>query len=83
MLRANVDYSNETSLVEALKGQDCLIITLGRAAAPNAQSQLVQAAAKAGVSYIIPNLWGYDTRDGELFKDFGPFATVFCKWQQL
>lgn len=74
------DDEPEPALVEALRGQHCLVITLSARAAPGTQGRLVRAAAKAGVPFVIPNLWGYDTRDGEAYKDLGPLATAFCEY---
>lgn len=45
----SVDYSNESQLVEALKGQQMLIISLAVTAPPETQGNVVAAAAKAGV----------------------------------
>lgn len=54
------DYSNHDSLVEALGGQDFLIITMGHMAEKGSQQKLVDAAKDAGVKYIMPNEWGVD-----------------------
>lgn len=48
-------YSDDSSLVESLKGQQLLIITMHARANPDAQAKLVDAAVKAGVSYVMPN----------------------------
>ncbi|KAG5770244.1 hypothetical protein H9Q72_002818 [Fusarium xylarioides] len=56
----HVDYEDEASLVEALGGQDFLVITLALTAPPDTHSKLVRAAGKAGVSYIVPNAYGVD-----------------------
>ncbi|KAE8141499.1 hypothetical protein BDV38DRAFT_296179 [Aspergillus pseudotamarii] len=61
-----VDYDNEASLLSALQGQDALIITLPVTVAPDTQSQLIQAAAKAGVKYVMPNVWGCDLMNDAL-----------------
>lgn len=55
-----VNYEDESSLVSALKGQEVLIITMGVMAPPDTQAKLINAAAKAGVTYILPNEWGFD-----------------------
>ena len=55
-----VNYDDESTLVEALKGQEVLIITMGVMAPPDTQAKLINAAAKAGVTYILPNEWGFD-----------------------
>ncbi|KAI9150008.1 hypothetical protein HJFPF1_09758 [Paramyrothecium foliicola] len=57
---AYVDYNDESTLVEALTGQDFLVITLALTAPPDTHSKLVKAAAKAGVPYIMPNAYGVD-----------------------
>lgn len=61
VLSKQVDYSSHSSLVEALKGQEALIITMAVMAPRDQQSKLVEAAAEAGVSWILPNEWGSDT----------------------
>ncbi|CAI6294230.1 unnamed protein product [Periconia digitata] len=60
---ATIDYSNPSTLVEALKNQDVLIITLAVAAPPGTATALAEAAAKAGVPWILPNEFGTDTND--------------------
>jgi uncharacterized protein YbjT (DUF2867 family) len=51
---AKVDYENPQTIVEALKGQDALIITLSVFAHAE-QDKLIEAAADAGVPWVIPN----------------------------
>ena len=68
-----VDYGNPSSLVEALQGQDVLIITMGVFAPPDQESTLIQAAADAGVPWILPNEWSPDTANEALVKDVFPF----------
>ncbi|KAF7533584.1 hypothetical protein G7054_g6947 [Neopestalotiopsis clavispora] len=63
---AKVNYSEQSSLVEALKGQDVLIVTMSVQAPPETQVQLNEAAAAAGVPYIIPNNWGGDHANEKL-----------------
>ncbi|KAI3331785.1 NAD(P)-binding protein [Xylariaceae sp. AK1471] len=53
------DYNDEEFAVDALKGQEVLILALGYNAA-DAQIPLIKAAAKAGVSYIFPCEFGSD-----------------------
>lgn len=59
---ASVDYDDPESgsLISALQGQDFLIITLSVMAPPDLHSKIVQAAVKAGVPYIMPNIYGHD-----------------------
>lgn len=68
-----VDYSNHSSLVEALQGQDALIITMGVMAPHDQQSKLIQAAADASVPWVLPNEWAPDTTHEALLKDVPPF----------
>lgn len=55
-----VDYDDQSSLVEALKGQDVLVITMGVTAPQEQHSKLTEAAAAAEVPWIIPNEFGGD-----------------------
>ncbi|TVY62263.1 hypothetical protein LSUE1_G008989, partial [Lachnellula suecica] len=55
---ANVDYENEQSLVDALKGQQFLFISMAVTAPPDTQTKLIRAAGKAGVPWIMPNGFG-------------------------
>ncbi|TQN64630.1 putative pinoresinol-lariciresinol reductase 3 [Colletotrichum shisoi] len=69
VVTAKVDYDDEFSIVEALKGQQYLIITLKNTAGEDAQLKLIRAAAKAGVSYVMPNAWGPDPKNENLMSD--------------
>ncbi|PSN75400.1 NAD(P)-binding protein [Corynespora cassiicola Philippines] len=66
---ARVDYSKPDTLVEALKGQDALICTMSVRAPREQPNQIVEAAAKAGVPWIIPNEWGSDGSNEQIEKD--------------
>ncbi|KAI1091201.1 NAD(P)-binding protein [Rostrohypoxylon terebratum] len=66
---AAVDYDDDSTLVEALKGQEVLIITMSVQAPPETQLKLVRAAAAANVPYVLPNEWGCDMSDDNLGKD--------------
>jgi hypothetical protein len=71
-----VDYDDHSSLVEALRGQDALVITLGAFAPPDQQAKLIQAAADAGVPWVLPNEWAPDTANEALVKDVFPFQKL-------
>ncbi|GFF94879.1 isoflavone reductase [Aspergillus udagawae] len=73
---APVDYNDEATIVAALKGQQFLIITMAPTAPRDTQSKLVQAAAKAGVPYIMPNGYAGDIDNIQLGQDtlLGPAA---------
>ncbi|KAI5464833.1 hypothetical protein BGZ63DRAFT_350598 [Mariannaea sp. PMI_226] len=62
----NVDYDNEDSLVNALKGQQFLAISMSVRAPPDTQEKIVRAAAKAGVKWIMPNAYGTDVANTTL-----------------
>lgn len=47
--------------MEALKGQQVLIITLSVTTPPDTEGKLIEAAAEAGVGYVFLNGWGADT----------------------
>ncbi|KAH7104112.1 hypothetical protein BKA62DRAFT_693590 [Auriculariales sp. MPI-PUGE-AT-0066] len=73
-----VDYTDKDGLVAALRGQDVLIITLSVNVVEVAHPILVEAAAAAGVSWILPNSFGPDTSgtiDSGVFEDVPFFAT--------
>lgn len=57
-----VDYDSEESLVAAFKGQQFLVISLGVTVPEDVQGKLIKAAAKAGVAYIMPNVYGFDPK---------------------
>ncbi|KAI0465970.1 NAD(P)-binding protein [Xylaria cf. heliscus] len=64
-----VDYNNKSSLVAALQGQQFLAIVLAGNAPPETHSIIVQAAAKAGVSYIMPTTYGADITNESMVRD--------------
>lgn len=73
-----VDYNDEESLLSALRGQQFLIITLAVSAPQDLHSKIVKAAGKAGVLYVMPNLFGGDVQNdgyvetsmiGEIYRD--------------
>ncbi|KAI8956402.1 hypothetical protein F4801DRAFT_15781 [Xylaria longipes] len=53
------DYSDENFVVASLEGQDVLILALAHTAY-DAQIPLIRAAARVGVSYIVPCEFGSD-----------------------
>ncbi|MCJ1396351.1 hypothetical protein MMC18_009241 [Xylographa bjoerkii] len=64
-----VDYNDHASLVNALKGQDALVITMGVTAPPDQQTKLIEAAAAAGMPWVLPNEFGGDGLNEEAGKD--------------
>ncbi|KAI2602291.1 NAD(P)-binding protein [Hypoxylon sp. NC1633] len=66
---AKVDYANEATIVDALRGQDALIITMSIFAGEETQLTLIRAAAAAGVPFVLPNEWGVDSADEALMRD--------------
>ncbi|KAF7560404.1 hypothetical protein G7046_g3747 [Stylonectria norvegica] len=58
---AKVNYEDPKSLIEGLRGQQALIITMNPMAPKETQLNLIEAAGEAGVPWVIPNGWGYDT----------------------
>ncbi|KAL4778900.1 hypothetical protein BJX76DRAFT_342262 [Aspergillus varians] len=73
---APVDYDDEATIVAALKGQQFLVITMAPTAPRDTHSKLVQAAAKAGIPYVMPNGYGADIDNIKLGQDtmLGPIA---------
>ncbi|KAK8134098.1 hypothetical protein PG984_006110 [Apiospora sp. TS-2023a] len=68
---AAVDYENPSTFVEALRGQEALIITLPSTGLDQQATQLklVEAAAEADVPYVLPNEWTVDMADEKLADD--------------
>lgn len=64
-----VDYNDHASLVEALKGQEVLIISLATTVPRGTQTKLIDAAKDAGVTWIMPNEYGGDFTNEQLGKD--------------
>lgn len=64
-----VSYDNQQSLVDAMRGQDALIITMKPMTPPDTQSKLIDAAVEAGVEYIMPNEYGVDASNESLARD--------------
>lgn len=64
-----VNYEDESSLVEALKGQDVLLNCLSVATPKDTETRLIDAAAAAGVQWIVPKEWSPDiTSDPQIRK---------------
>ena len=64
-----VNYDDPSSLVEALQGQEVLIITMAVTAPRDQQTKLIEAAAAANVPWVLPNEYGCDPTNVELGKD--------------
>jgi hypothetical protein len=73
VITKTIDYSKPETIVDALKGQQVLIITLSVFSPPGTELTLIDAAEKAGVQWILPNAWGSDTTNKELVKDVVAF----------
>ncbi|KAJ5787056.1 hypothetical protein N7457_002046 [Penicillium paradoxum] len=65
----SIDYNKLETIVEALQGQDALIITLSGAVPHEIDLALINAAGQAGVPWILPNEWAPDTANEDLVKD--------------
>lgn len=74
VISKTVDYSKPETLVEALRGQDALVITLSGHTPAEAQIQLINGAGEAGVAWILPNEWSPDTANETMVKDVFAFA---------
>lgn len=64
-----IDYDDTNTIIEALKGQDALIITMSVLAPPDQQSKLIRAAAEAGVPWVVPNEFGNDGTNEAVGRD--------------
>lgn len=66
---APVDYEDESTLVDAFKGQQFLIVCLSVMVPPGTHKKLVTAAAKAGVPWVMPNCYSGDFTNESLNRD--------------
>lgn len=66
-----INYDDEATIVDALRGQDALIITMGVTAPPEQQTKLINAAAAADVPWVLPNEYGYALNNEGAGKDCG------------
>ncbi|CAI6331897.1 unnamed protein product [Periconia digitata] len=78
---ARADYSSEDSLVSVLKGHDIVVITLPSTTGPELHEFIVKSAVKAGISWIVPNVYGSDPNNDSLNEDwaFGPTTRANVK----
>ncbi|KAI1478648.1 hypothetical protein F4774DRAFT_419247 [Daldinia eschscholtzii] len=67
--RVNYSGNDDTEIVEALRGQQVLIISMSVHEPRDTVSKLVRAAAKADVPYILPNWFGHDAVNDALCED--------------
>ncbi|KAH1608448.1 hypothetical protein KXX21_004763 [Aspergillus fumigatus] len=76
ILVTQVNYDHKATIINALKGQQFLIITIAHTAPQDTHSKLIQAAAKTGVPYIMPNGYTSNINHIKLSKDtlLGPVA---------
>ncbi|OAP63174.1 hypothetical protein AYL99_02401 [Fonsecaea erecta] len=61
-----VNYDEPSTLVDALRGQDVLIITMAVTAPQDTETKLIDAAAAAGVPWVLPNEYSSDPRNTAL-----------------
>lgn len=66
IIRADYSGDDDSSLVDALRGQQVLIITMAISAPQDTMGKLIRAAAKAEVPYIMPNWFGHDAANDSL-----------------
>ena len=64
-----VDYERPETVVEALRGQDALVITMAGTVPQELQLMLVKAAGEASVPWIMPNEWSPDSANEALLDD--------------
>jgi hypothetical protein len=66
------DYGSSSFLSSAFAGQEAVILTLHHSAIPDLEITLIEAAAAAGVKWILPAEYGNDNANEDLIK-FIPF----------
>lgn len=71
-----VNYSSPSSLTDAVRGHDALVITMGLMAPLDQQSKLLQAAVDTDILWVLPNEWSPDTANEAMVKDVFPFQKM-------
>ncbi|KUI72904.1 Bifunctional pinoresinol-lariciresinol reductase [Cytospora mali] len=66
---APINYDDQASIVNALRGQQFLIITLGVRVPKDTEPKLIRAAAEAGVPYVMPNAYSPDPMNDAMLTD--------------
>ena len=69
VLVKQVDYENSETVVEALRGQEALVMTLGGFTSQETVELIIRAAGEAGVKWLLPNEWSPDSAHEGLVKD--------------
>ncbi|KAH8658282.1 hypothetical protein BX600DRAFT_416074 [Xylariales sp. PMI_506] len=66
-----VDYSSDdnTALVDALRGQQALVVTMAVTAPRDTVAKFIRAAGRAGVPWVFPNWFGQDPQNADLCRD--------------
>ncbi|KAA8643825.1 hypothetical protein EYZ11_008911 [Aspergillus tanneri] len=79
--RVEVNYDDQECLVNALKGQQFLIITLSVTSPADLHSKIVKAASDAEIPYIMPNVYSTDLQNKSVSEDvmYGAAALERCK----
>ncbi|KAK6379454.1 hypothetical protein LTS17_006372 [Exophiala oligosperma] len=62
------NYGDHSFLLEALAGQEALVIALGFAVCHQYQPLLINAAAEAKVQYVLPTEFGSDTTNPKIIE---------------
>lgn len=63
---AKGDFNDAAFLQSALRGNEAFVITLGVMAPEDLQHKLLEAAAQAGVKYVLPNEFGQNNGDPQV-----------------
>lgn len=75
-------YTDPEFLASALEGQDAVVVTLSFTVSHELQPDIIRAACKAKVPYIIPNEFGSDTGNPALIEAI-PFQQAKVDARQL
>jgi hypothetical protein len=78
-----VDYDNEQTIIDALQGQQFLVITMSVLAPPETHSKLVKAAGKAGIPYVMPNGYGMDIQNKQLIQEMITEQGLYQKLSEI
>lgn len=75
---------DHASLVDALRGQQFLVITLpARSSDPGLETALIRAAGDAGVEYVMPNAYGPDPLNEAMMRPIRIGLPFYEAWHEI
>lgn len=77
------DHASPTFLAKAFAHQDAVVFCLGLMADPHLELRMIEAAAKAGVPWIVPGMYGVDVDNAVLRAALPPLEMAKERVRQI